>query len=86
MTRHEITPEFALFVDEGKILPPPLKSWKHHHIIKKVSDTSSLIIDDIVFSSGNIWPDRLLYPFLKLQFLLRIPVYKRYFAKKMKKA
>ncbi|HAX49579.1 MAG TPA: hypothetical protein PK605_07245 [Ignavibacteria bacterium] len=68
------------FVDEGKDLPKPLKDWKHRHIIEKSVD-SSIIIDDITYSSGNFLMDLLLFPAFFLQFYYRKPVYRSYFRK-----
>jgi ligand-binding SRPBCC domain-containing protein len=65
------------FVDEGALLPPPLVKWKHVHRIEKINETSSLIVDDIYFTSGNIIVDLAIYPALYLMFLYRKPIYKR---------
>jgi ligand-binding SRPBCC domain-containing protein len=70
------TEDSLYFVDEGHVLPPPLKYWRHQHIIKKIDDLSSVIIDDIEYSSGNQLLDRALYPVLYVQFALRGPIYK----------
>lgn len=66
------------FVDEGLQLPKPLKKWHHKHEIRKFID-SSIIIDNIMFSSGNILIDLMLYPLLFIQFYYRKRVYKSYF-------
>ncbi len=68
------------FIDEGLLLPNPLKYWKHKHIIENCVD-SSVIIDDICYKTGNIFMDFLIFPAFFLQFLYRKPVYKRYFNK-----
>ena len=68
------------FIDEGVLLPKPLKYWKHKHIIDKSID-SSIIIDDICYNTNNILLDFLLFPALFLQFYFRKPVYKSYFSK-----
>ena len=67
------------FVDEGHILPPPLKDWKHTHRILNIDENICEIQDDINFSSGNSLLDFFLYPALYAQFALRIPVYKKFF-------
>ena len=67
------------FVDEGHILPPPLKDWKHTHRILNIDENTCEIQDDINFSSGNSLLDFFLYPALYAQFALRIPVYKKFF-------
>lgn len=69
------------FIDEGVVLPPPLKSWKHKHILRNINDTETLIVDDIEYSSGNGLIDILLYPVMYFQFWYRKPIYRRYFTK-----
>jgi ligand-binding SRPBCC domain-containing protein len=68
------------FIDEGLQLPRPLKKWRHKHIIAKFID-SSIIIDNIAYSTNSIFLDILLYPVMYLQFFLRKGVYKSYFKK-----
>lgn len=67
------------FVDEGTVVPFPLKKWKHKHIVKKISETHCLIVDDIYFSSGYKFFDFFIYPGILLGFLPRKKVYKKYF-------
>jgi ligand-binding SRPBCC domain-containing protein len=67
------------FIDEGQLLPPPLKYWKHRHRIIKTGENSCVIHDDIEFSANNIILDVLMYPVLYFQFWLRKPIYKKYF-------
>lgn len=67
------------FVDEGRKLPFPLRTWRHKHRILKNSDQTSIILDDIEFSSGFLLLDYLLYPFLYLAFYPRKKAYKKYF-------
>jgi len=76
------TSEQIYFVDEGKELPPPIKSWKHRHILENINDKQTLIKDDIEFSSGLWLLDVLIYPVMYLQFWYRKPIYKKYFAGK----
>lgn len=68
------------FIDEGTVLPKPLKYWKHKHIIEKSVD-SSIIIDDITYKTGSFLMDLLLFPVFFAQFFYRKPVYKSYFSK-----
>lgn len=68
------------FVDEGVLVPPPIKKWKHTHRVQKINELSSLIVDDIEYSCGNLALDLLIYPALYSMFLFRVPVYKREFA------
>ena len=66
------------FIDEGAVLPFPLKSWHHHHRVVR-SANGSKIIDDITFSTGNSILDALVKPGLFLQFVGRKPVYQKFF-------
>ena len=66
------------FIDEGRKLPFPLKSWKHKHILT-ASGEHTIIEDNMSFSSGNIIFDALIYPVLLLSFLPRVWQYKSYF-------
>lgn len=69
------------FIDLGKTLPPPLKKWRHHHRVLKRELGGSIIVDDISFSTNIKALDCLIYFPLKLQFMLRAPVYKRIFGR-----
>ncbi len=65
------------FVDVGAIIPPPLTKWKHIHRIERTGKNTCNVIDDIEFSTGNKYTDKLIYPALMAMFLLRRPVYIR---------
>lgn len=67
------------FIDEGTKLPFFLKKWRHHHIVQKLEDGTSSIIDDINFKSPFLLMDFLLFPVLWLQFAYRKPIYRRLF-------
>ncbi|WP_421874107.1 SRPBCC family protein [Marinoscillum sp.] len=69
------------FVDEGVKLPFFLKTWRHRHVVQS-TNTGSVIIDDIQFSTGTIVTDFIMYPVLFAQFLYRKPVYKKVFKQK----
>ena len=79
ITHHEYTEQGFIFIDEGTKLPPPLKYWKHKHIIAKQGNYTQ-ITDDIHYSSNNKLIDIVIYPFLYAMFYIRIPIYKRYFS------
>lgn len=79
ITDHGSDDKRAYFMDEGDVLPPPLKSWKHKHIVEKFDDNYSYIIDDITYSSGYKLLDVILYPFMILGFYPRKFSYKKYF-------
>ncbi len=78
ITEHVENEELCYFVDEGSQLPFPLRSWRHQHLIKQHKD-HTLIVDNINFSSGFELLDYGLYPFLYFMFLLRQPVYRKFF-------
>lgn len=79
ITEHGGSSEEHYFIDEGQVLPPPLKSWKHCHRVIKISDNSCFIHDDITYSSGVKLLDILIFPVLYAQFWSRKPQYKKYF-------
>lgn len=81
---HGADEDKAYFIDQGEVLPFPLRNWKHKHIVEKHSDTQSIIVDDISFSSGYELIDLLIYLPLLLSFYPRKGVYKKYFAQKGK--
>ena len=70
----------AYFIDLGRVLPFPLKQWRHKHIVEKIDDNHSYIVDDMTFSGGNIIMDLLIYPGILLGFLPRKKVYRNYFS------
>ena len=68
------------FVDEGQILPAPLRQWRHCHLIEPApGGRGSVVVEDITFSTGRRWLDWLIYPAMWAQFKLRGPVYRRVF-------
>lgn len=79
ITKETLTESEWSFVDEGKLLPWPLKTWQHHHRVLKVNDQESLIIDDINFDCGSEALNRLMYPILWASFSVRPAKYKKFF-------
>ena len=71
----------AWFVDVGVQLPWPLATWTHRHIVEKVDDNNSIIMDDMTFTGKNFLLTLLLYPSLFLGFYPRKKVYQAYFEK-----
>ena len=63
------------FIDEGTVLPPPLKKWKHVHRVEKINETHSYVIDDIEYSTGNIILDNTIFPVLYSMFFFRKHIY-----------
>lgn len=78
ITDQQETNEKIFFIDEGVILPFPLKSWKHFHVILK-KPTGSVIVDEIHFTTIIPGLEWMLKPFLTWMFNQRAPVYKKFF-------
>ena len=71
----------AYFVDEGDTLPFPLRYWRHRHIVEKVTEDTSRIIDDITFEGPNFLITLLMYPAIFIGFAPRKRIYQSYFGK-----
>ena len=69
------------FVDEGQRLPPPLRYWRHRHLIEPDPDGGSVIVDALEYRTASQLLDRLLYPAMWAQFAWRKPIYRRWFSK-----
>ena len=67
------------FIDEGQVLPPPLRSWRHHHRIEPSPQGGSVIVDDLEYRTASRLLDALLYPAMWAQFAWRQPIYRRWF-------
>lgn len=67
------------FVDEGRVLPPPLRYWRHRHLIQPGPNGGSVIVDDLEYRSGSRALDVLLRPAMWAQFAWRRPIYRRWF-------
>ena len=78
ITENGMSADTCYFIDEGRTLPFPLKTWRHKHILHRVGK-STIIEDNMTFSTGNGFADVLVYPFLLLSFLPRVWQYKSYF-------
>ena len=78
ITETGATENMRYFIDEGKKLPFPLKTWKHKHILHRAGNMT-VIEDNMSFSTGNSMADVLFYPVLLCAFLPRIWQYKSYF-------
>ena len=79
IVEHGATEQEAWFVDVGTTVPWPLKTWKHKHIVRKVDEQTSIIIDDMSFTGKNTILSLILVPAIFLAFFPRKSVYKRYF-------
>ena len=67
------------FVDEGQTLPPPLRYWRHRHLIQPGPQGGSIIVDDLEYRTATPALDALLYPAMWTQFAWRKPIYRRWF-------
>ncbi|MHC2992654.1 hypothetical protein OB13_14085 [Pontibacter sp. HJ8] len=78
ISQRSITDEEAYFVDEGQVLPPPLRHWQHKHLVTK--NGSGAIIHDIIDYETGFHPlDVLLYPLMLGAFGMRKSVYRKVF-------
>ena len=82
ITEHGENDLEAYFIDEGVKLPFPLSYWEHRHIVRKITDNTSCIIDDITFKGPNLLVTALMYPLIYLGFYPRKKIYRSYFASK----
>ena len=69
------------FVDEGQILPPPLRYWRHRHLIEPGPAGGSIIVDNLEYRTAFRALDALLYSAMWAQFAWRKPIYRRWFKK-----
>jgi ligand-binding SRPBCC domain-containing protein len=67
------------FTDTGVILPFGLNHWVHKHSVKKTGVDTTMIVDEMEFSTGNKIFDLMLYPVLYFSFLPRKKLYRKYF-------
>ncbi|GAA4357664.1 hypothetical protein GCM10023185_22570 [Hymenobacter saemangeumensis] len=68
------------FVDEGQELPPPLRFWRHRHLLEPGPAGGSVIVDEIEYRSASPLLDAVLYPLMWAQFAWRKPIYRRWFS------
>ena len=69
------------FIDEGQVLPPPLRYWRHRHLIEPGPNGGSVIVDDLEYRTASRLLDALLYPAMWAQFAWRRPIYRRWFGR-----
>jgi ligand-binding SRPBCC domain-containing protein len=80
ITDDNVNDEEAYFVDEGTTMPLGLAYWRHKHIVSKIDECHSVIIDDITYKCSNPFMSALLYPVFWIGFYKRKKVYKQFFA------
>ncbi|MBP6303496.1 MAG: hypothetical protein KBB37_09305 [Bacteroidia bacterium] len=66
------------FIDKGIVLPFPLQSWVHVHLIED-NGTGCTITDEVTFTTGNGLVDLFIYPFLFPTIYFRKFIYRRIF-------
>jgi ligand-binding SRPBCC domain-containing protein len=79
ITEDGINETEAYFIDVGTTLPFPLRTWEHKHIVRKISEFESEIIDQMKYEGVNKFWTIILKPALYMAFYPRKKVYKRYF-------
>ena len=79
ITDHGENEAESFFIDEGVKLPFPLFYWQHKHIVRKITNSTSYIIDDITFKGSNVFLSFLLYPAIYIGFYPRKENYRKYF-------
>lgn len=80
ITEDQEIPGAWWFVDEGKVLPWPLKFWRHVHLVEQTPE-GSLIIDDIEVRTSSKLLDKMIYPVLWKIFSLRPERYQSFFSR-----
>jgi len=80
ITEHGQLPDGTrYFVDEGQELPPPLRFWRHRHLVQPGPAGGSIVVDAIEYRTASPLLDALLYPAMWAQFAWRKPIYRRWF-------
>lgn len=74
------------FVDEGDVLPWPLKSWRHLHKVNRLSENSCEIVDYISYETEPKFLAPIILPVMKAVFNVRPARYKSYFEGKKNEA
>ncbi len=69
------------FVDEGRVMPFPIRYWRHDHRVLADGAHHAIINDDVTFKTGFFLLDWIMYPILWMQFRFRQPIYRRVFGK-----
>lgn len=69
------------FVDEGQVLPPPLRFWRHRHLLRPAASGGTVIVEDLEYRTRFDWLDALLRPAMWAMLAWRKPIYRRWFQK-----
>lgn len=68
------------FIDQGKLLPPGLRSWQHLHVLLRQND-STIVYDRVEFSGKNRFFTAVWRLGVWMMLRIRKPRYKQYFTK-----
>lgn len=79
IVEHGADEEKAYFIDVGVKLPFPLGFWRHRHIVEKIDEQYSMIVDDIEYKAKPSFLTPVLYPALYAAFSPRKKIYQSYF-------
>jgi ligand-binding SRPBCC domain-containing protein len=80
ITDHGVQPDGThFFIDEGQVLPAPLRYWRHRHLMEPGPDGGCVIVDALEYRTAAPALDALLYPLMWAQFAYRKPIYRRVF-------
>ena len=78
ITESKETAKKIYFIDEGRIVPFGIQSWKHVHSIISVNEKTCIVEDFVTYQTKFIILDYLLFPMLWGMMLYRKPFYKKY--------
>lgn len=81
IVEHGSNNEEAWFIDKGTTMPFGLGYWHHKHVVRRIEDNVSEIVDDITFKGKNALLTLILYPVFYLGFSPRAGIYKSYFGR-----
>ncbi len=73
------SPNEVYFIDIGKDLPWPFKAWHHKHIMRKIDEKQTVIIDEIEFECNSELLTLVFRPLLIGYFYYRKMIYKKVF-------
>ena len=82
ITSHGADENMVYFVDEGEVLPPVIKKWRHRHVIERISEEESVIVDDIYYEGSSYLAGLILYAPMFFTFFMRKFQYAKYFRQK----
>ena len=82
ITEHEEGDEACYFTDEGIELPFPFATWRHRHIVERIDDMRSAIVEDVRLTAkpGLLTP--VAAAVMRAQLSARGPAYRRYFSER----